>query len=80
MVPEGHHLAVRPASYPNNNSRFSFLSTSVSMRHRCYVPMVYSGVCSSYVDVLQVSMAFNVFFSAFFGGEMYIQNMTHAGG
>ena len=68
--------------HPNNKSR---LSTSVSMalRHWCCVPEVYSGVCSSRVDVLKVSMGFRGFLSIFVVGEMYIQisrqNMTHAG-
>ena len=68
--------------HPNNESR---LATSVSMalRHWCCVLLVYSGVCSSYVGVLQVSIGFSGFLSIFVGGETYIQfshqNMTHAG-
>ncbi len=61
---------------PSNNSRLSFC------QHQ-FPRLVYSGVCSSYVDVLQVSMGFSGFLSIFLDGETYIQisrqNMTHPG-
>ncbi len=48
---------------------FPFPSVSMALRHWGCVLIVYSGVCSSCVDVLKVSIGFNVFLSAFLGGE-----------